>query len=67
MLDHDLADHQMTRQQFYDGVILHGPTIGLPSDQWLDFHRKIPHWRLRDDRALMNLMSENQREMLNKT
>ncbi len=50
--------------EFYDGVILHGPFMKYSSEQWFDFHFKVPHWRLRDEKALMDKLSESQRQRL---
>ncbi len=63
-LNNRLVKAHITWPQFYDLVILHGPSLGFTSDQWLDFHLKIPHWRLLDDKGLMDLLSVNQREQL---
>ncbi len=53
-----------TIQQFYDGVIRHGPSMDYTSDQWFDFHSKAPHWRLRDEKTLMDKLTPRQRENL---
>lgn len=64
ILQSALDENGWTMPEFYDGVIEHA--IGLPytSDQWLDFHQKVPHWRLRDEKALMDKLSPRQREQL---
>ncbi len=53
-----------TRPEFYEGVIKHGPFMTYTSAQWLDFHRKVPHWRLRAAKALMDKLSPRHREVL---
>lgn len=50
--------------QFYDGVIEHGPKMGITDEQWFDFHNKINHWRLRQDKRLMDKLSARHREIL---
>ncbi len=63
-LREELRETKRKEPEFYDGVILHGPGMIYSSDQWLDFHIKVPHWRLRDEKALMDKLSPSQREML---
>ncbi len=53
-----------TAPEFYDGVIKHGVKMKFNSDQWFEFHRKIMHWRLLNEKALMSKLSEKQREQL---
>lgn len=63
-LNEDLRSMGRTRQEFYDGIIKHGRGMDYTSDQWFDFHKKVPHWRLRRERALMDKLSPRQREIL---
>ncbi len=64
-LENRLSSMGRTTPEFYDGVLSHGPKMShYTSDQWLDFFRKIPHWRLLDDKTLMDKLSPNQREIL---
>ncbi len=58
----DLMSYQ--EPEFYEGVIKHGPFMKYSSEQWFDFHFKVPHWRLREEKALMDKLSESQREQL---
>ena len=46
--------------EFYSGIIEHGPYMHFTSDEWFDFHRKIPVAILRDDSRLMNKLSQSQ-------
>lgn len=62
-----LKARELSEPEFYDGIIRHGPAMKYTSDQWLDFHVKIPHWRLRRERALMDKLSPRQKEILNIT
>lgn len=64
VLDDGLGQLSRSMPEFYDGIIKHGPGMTYTSDQWLDFHLKVPHWRLRDDRTLMDKLSPKQRERL---
>jgi hypothetical protein len=59
-----LTKHGHTLPQFYDSVIQHGPYMNYTAEQWFDFHSKVPHWRLREEPALMNRLSQHQRELL---
>lgn len=60
----ELEQINRTVPEFYEGVIKHGPTMPYTSDEWLDFHLKVPHWRLLDDKGLMDKLSEKQLEIL---
>ncbi len=53
-----------TAPEFYDGVILHGPDMTYTSDQWFDFHQKVPHWRLQREERLIGKLTPRQRELL---
>ena len=64
LLKSSLEDAGRTFPEFYDGVILHGPDMNYTSDQWFDFHQKIPHWRLQAEESLMRKLSPRQRELL---
>lgn len=65
VLQVELKRMDRTMQEFYEGVIQHGPHLtSYTSDQWLDFHLKIPHWRLQREKALMDKLSPKQRELL---
>ncbi len=59
-----LEEFNRATPEFYEGVIKHGPKMPYTSDQWLDFLRKIPHWRLRDEKTLMDKLSPRQRSLL---
>lgn len=60
----DLSQRGYTLPEFYDGVIKHGPFMNYTADEWFDFHKKVPHWRLRDEPALMNKLSPQHLELL---
>jgi hypothetical protein len=60
----ELTKANYTLPQFYDGVIEHGPFMNYTAEQWFDFHSKVPHWRLREESALMNKLSPHLRELL---
>lgn len=61
-----LKSYNRSFPEFFDGVIAHGDDIALTSDQWLEFLLKVPHWRLLREKALLNKLSPNQREILEK-
>lgn len=63
-LNETLTEIGRSAPEFYEGVISHGPFMNYTSDQWLDFHLKVPHWRLRDEKPLMDKLSAKQRSML---
>ena len=50
--------------EFYAGVIEHGMGLPFSSEQWFDFHSKIPDRLLRDHVELMNKLSPSQRKAL---
>lgn len=60
----ELSNNDHSMPEFYDGVIQHGPFMNYTSEQWFDFHLKVPHWRLRDESSLMNKLSPHMREQL---
>ncbi len=65
VLRKELSKMRLTIQSFYDGTIHHGPYLNCyTSDQWLDFHLKVPHWRLRAEEGLMKKLSPKHREIL---
>lgn len=64
VLHHRLQSKGRDITEFYDGVIKHGPKMPYSPTQWLDFHLKIPHWRLQAEKALMDKLSANQRNLL---
>lgn len=59
-----LAGMKHDHPEFYDGVIKHSPGMPLTSDQWLDFLLKVPHWRLLEEKALIDKLSPHQRGIL---
>lgn len=60
-----LTRMKQTMPAVYEGVLEHGPYMNFyTSAQWLDFHLKVPHWRLRRDKDLMAMLSPRHREML---
>lgn len=64
-LDTELNKMGRTIQSLYEGVLLHGPKMNFyTSDQWLDSHQKVPHWRMRRDDELMAMLAPRHREML---
>ncbi len=64
-LELELAKMNRSIQALYDGLLLHAQFMSFyTSDQWLDFHRKVPHLRLRRDAALMNKLSPKHRQLL---
>lgn len=63
-LHFDLVSTGHSEPEFYDGVIKHGPFMNYTADEWFDFHKKVPHWRLRDEPALMNKLSPQHLELL---
>ena len=50
--------------EFYESVIKHGPNMVFTPEEWFDFLSKIPTRVFRDERQLMNKLSESQREKL---
>ncbi len=63
-LNTQLKRRRLKEQEFYAGVMEHGKGMPYTSDQWFDFHSKIPDKLLRDDPDLMNKLSPRQREDL---
>ncbi len=63
-LNRELKRRHTKEQEFYAGVMEHGKGMPYTSDQWFDFHSKIPDKLLREDPDLMNKLSPRQRESL---
>lgn len=51
--------------EFYEGVITHGPFMDFTSDEWFDFHKKVPHWGLRAEDSLMKKLTPTHLKALN--
>lgn len=63
-LNDRIVQSERSIPEFYEGVLKHGPKMSYTNDQWFDFLRKIPLWRLLEDKGLMDKLSPNQREQL---
>lgn len=63
-LRYHLSQIDCQEPEFYESVIKHGPSMLFTSEEWFDFLSKIPTHVLRDERQLMNKLSESQREKL---
>jgi hypothetical protein len=59
-----LVQMKKAEAEFCAGVMKHGPSLSLSSNQWFDFFKKIPNPLFRDEPYLMNKLSENQRNQL---
>ena len=59
-----LIEMKSREPEFYERVIKHGPSMTFSSEEWFDFLSKIPTRVFREERQLMNKLSESQREKL---
>ncbi len=55
---------KQTEQEFYAGIIEHGPGLKLSSEQWFELLSRITTWFLRSQLNLENILSEEQRRKL---
>jgi hypothetical protein len=60
----ELGGMKSQEPEFYASIIKHGPGMQLTPEEWFDLLSKIPTQLLRDERQLMNKLSESQREKL---
>lgn len=60
----ELSKRRWTEAEFCAAVLIHGKGLDLTTDQWFDFHSKVPNRLLRDDTELMNKLSPKQRQLL---
>jgi hypothetical protein len=63
-LRYELVALKSTEPKFYSSVIEHGPGMPLTSQQWFDFLSKIPTRVFRDERKVMDKLSDSHREKL---
>ncbi len=63
-LNQALKEMGSSEPEFYAGVIEHGTGLPFSSEQWFNFHSKIPDRLLRDHVELMNKLSPSQRKAL---
>lgn len=60
----EIGKANLSEPEFCAGIMEHGKGMSYKSEQWADFLSKIPNLLFRDERWLINKLSEKQRQQL---